>query len=238
MSIKVDTKRSLSEINIKTKNERKSLAGSTSEYNDKKESKKFSLTPNKKTIIKTTNYKTSNDKKTVDNKKSLLKFSYNYNPFVKKNTVKKGEILIHEDTAFSSQKSSNQNTITNPISHRLNHKNNFSHADVGISDLANYSIDRLKKMSEVLMKKNIESKTNLSSLTNIENKTTHSAYDENLTSSTNSKVSLLLNSQRNKLSHTPQPQKNNYNTKEKDTNRRNRESNNNIMLNNLDTKTR
>jgi len=65
MSIKVDTKRSLSEINIKTKSERKSLAGSTSELNDKKESKKFSLTPNKKTIIKTTNNKTNNDKKTV-----------------------------------------------------------------------------------------------------------------------------------------------------------------------------
>ncbi len=88
------------------------------------------------------------------------------------------------------------------------------------------------------MKKNIESKNNLSSLTNRENKTTHSAYDENLTSSTNSKVSLLLNSQRNKQSHTPQPQKNVYNTKEKDTNRRNRESNNNILLNNQDTKTR
>ena len=237
MSIKVDTKRSLSEMNFKTKNERKSSNGISGEPNDKKELKKFSLTPNKKIINKTNNLKTNNnDKKSTENKKSLLKFSYNYNPFIKKNTVKKGEILIHEDTAFSSQKSSNQTTITNPISHRLNHKNNSSHTDVGISDLANYSIDRLKKMSEVLMKKNLESRSNLTSHTNRENKTTSSIYDENLTSSTNSKVSLLLNSQRNKQSHTPQPQKTINTIKDKDQNRRNRESNN-ILINN-DTKTR
>ena len=84
-------------------------------------------------------------------------------------------------------------------------------------------------MSEVIMKKNGESRSNLSSLTYRENKTTHSNNDENFTSSTHSKVSLLLNSQRYKQSYTPQPNKTQDNTKDKESNRRNRDSNVNML---------
>ena len=239
MSLKIDHKRSLSEMNLKPKSERKTLTSSVnSNSNFKKSIKKLSLTPAKKNILNEKEQKVINERKSMEiKKKSMMKGSFINNPFLKKGSIKKTEYLIHDDTAFSSKKSErNSNTNTNsninnqPISHRLNNKQNYFPVDVGINDLANFSIDRLKKMSEVLMKKNADSRSNLTALSHREKKPN---LEEKLTSSTGSKVSLLLNSQsRLKQSFTPPPQKkNSVKEKERDpSHHRNSKSNHNLLI--------
>ena len=228
MSLKIDPKRSLSEINFKLKNERKGLASSINNIASKKSVKKMSLTPIKNNILNEKDNKVTEDKRSNDIKKSL-KFSYNINPFIKKNAVKKNEILIHDDTAFSSKKSENNNSIPIPKSHRIHDKDNYFPVDVNISDLANFSIDKLKKMSDNLMKKTLSS-NNLSSYTHREKKTDKSSENVSVASSKN-KISTILNSNRykNSINQLPGKKTEDKENKEKDKFERNSKSNNNLL---------
>ena len=203
MSIKLDHKRSLSEMNFKSKVEKKSLTSSVNN-NTKNSTKKLSLTPNKKILFDEKDNKKPNDRKSNDLKKSLM-LSQNNNPFIKKSVVKKNEIMIHDDTTFSSKKSEkNTNPKENPISHRINTKNNYFPVDVNISDLANFSIDKLKKMSDNILKKT-PSSNNLSSLTQREKKT---SINENLSASTSkNKITPSTNNNKNKSTSILQPGK-------------------------------
>ena len=229
MSSRVDHKRSLSEINFKSKNDKKPVNNqSINNLNISNAMRKHSMTPNnKKNSYNEIEKKGNIDRLTANalNKNSLKITNIN-NSFIKK--TKKGEIIINDDINYSSKIKEKNKSRINPASHRIikNPSNNIS-LETNISHLANYSIAKIKKISEVLIKKN----NNPSNIRVKEESVNNSNIDStvNLTcDNTNSRVISQ------KLSQTPTTQKRNHENKSKNQYERNSKSNNNLMKNNED----